>query len=128
MSKEGEGGVAPHGKDRSGLQRMTGQAKETGGIKYPIPSINIMAVLEQEYGPLEQLKNPGVNVLRMMIFLLEMQKTGKEEEIEMMTTEERRLAAAKLVREKDINVENFRDYADATNQVFTKALRLKRRR
>ena len=128
MVKEGEGGVTSPSKGRSGLQRMTGQGKETEGIKYPVPSINIMAVLEQEYGPLEQLKDPGVNVLRMMIFLLEMQKVGKEEEVEMMTTEERRLAAAKLVREKDINVENFRDYADATNQVFTRALRLKRRR
>ena len=128
MVKEGEGMIGPSGKGRSGLQRMTGQGKETEGIKYPVPSINIMAVLEQEYGPLEQLKDPGVNVLRMMIFLLEMQKVGKEEEVEMMTTEERRLAAAKLVREKDINVENFRDYADATNQVFTRALRLKRRR
>ena len=36
-------------KGRDSLQKVTGQGKETEGIKYPIPSVNIVAILEQEY-------------------------------------------------------------------------------
>ena len=114
---------------RNSLQRVSGQGKETNGIKFPIPSINILAVLEQEFGPLEEVgENPGINVSRMMVFLLEMQKAGKEEDIEIMTTDERRVAAAKMVKEKDINIENFANYANAAKEVFTKAPRLSKKK
>ena len=133
---------------RTTLQRSTGQGKETGGIKYPIPSVNIMAILEQEYGPLEFLLDPmparkilrdraltaeetkrviGVNQLRMMIYLLEMQKAGKDEEVESMTSDERRKAAARCMKMNKINITNFNKYAEAANAVFTRAPRLSKK-
>lgn len=134
--------------ERLTLQKASGQGKETGGIKYPIPSVNIIAILEQEYGPLEFLLDPvqarrilekraltedeksrvtGVNQLRMMIYLLEMQKAGKDEEVESMTSDERRKAAAKCMKMNKINITNFNKYAEAANAVFTRAPRLSRK-
>lgn len=136
--------------ERSTLQRSTGQGRETEGIRYPIPSINIMAILEQEYGPLEFLLDPkevkkilvgdkktpgraltdeekirviGASHLRMQIYLLEMQKAGKDEEVESLSSEERRKAAAKCMKMKGINIQNFDKYAKAARAVFTKAPR-----
>lgn len=130
------------------MQQSTGQGKETEGIKYPIPSVNIIAILEQEYGPLEFLLDPvqarkilekraltedekkrvtGINQLRMMIYLLEMQKAGKDEEMESMTSDERRKAAAKCMKMNKINITNFDKYAKAANAVFTRAPRLSRK-
>lgn len=135
-------------KERSTLQQSTGQGKETGGIKYPIPSVNIVAILEQEYGPLEFLLDPekaseilakrpltedeksrvtGVNQVRMMIWLLEMQKADKEEEIEVMSHRERLVAMVKFFKEKHIDIRNVRQYARAANAVFGKAPRLSRK-
>ena len=135
-------------KERSTLQQTTGQGKETGGIKYPIPSVNIVAILEQEYGPLEFLLDPGeasktlakrpltedeksrvigVNQVRMMIWLLEMQKAGKEEEVELMSHRERQVAIVRFFKEKHIDVRNVKQYARAANAVFGKAPRLSRR-
>lgn len=135
-------------EERSTLQQTTGQGKETEGIKYPIPSVNIVAILEQEYGPLEFLLDPkdavkivekraltedeksrvtGVNQVRMMIWLLEMQKADKEVEIEMMTSRERREAIVKFFKEKHINITNVRQYAQAANAVFGRAPRLSRK-
>lgn len=129
-------------QQRSTLQQTTGQGKETGGIKYPIPSVNIVAILEQEYGPLEFLLDPdeatkllenrpltddeksrvtGVNQVRMMIWLLEMQKADKEEEIELMTHRERTIAMVKFFKEKHIDIRNVKQYAKAANAVFGKA-------
>lgn len=135
-------------KKRSTLQQTTGQGKETGGIVYPIPSVNIVAILEQEYGPLEFLLDPGkaikmlaerpltddeksrvtgVNQVRMMIWLLEMQKADKEEEIELMSHRERMVAIVRFFKEKDINIRNVKQYARAANAVFGKAPRLNKK-
>jgi len=135
-------------KERDSLQKVTGQGKETEGIKYPIPSVNIVAILEQEYGPLEFLLDPkdavkilkeraltedeksrvtGVNQVRMMIWLLEMQKADKEVEIEMMTSKERKEAIVKFFKEKHIDIRNVRQYAQAANAVFGKAPKLNRK-
>lgn len=123
MNKEGESVVEE--KDRTPLQKMTGQGKETGGIKFPSPSLNVLASLEQQFGDLGLLakkKELGANIIRMMIFLLEMQKAGKDEEVAIMNDREIKAAAAKLVKEKNITIENFQDYGRAANEVFTKAL------
>jgi len=135
-------------EERSTLQQSTGQGKETEGIKYPIPSVNIMAILEQEYGPLEFLLDPeeatillakrpltedeksrvtGVNQVRMMIWLLEMQKADKEEEIELMTHRERIVAVVRFFKEKHIDIRNVKQYAQAANAVFGKAPRLSKK-
>lgn len=135
-------------KERSTLQQMTGQGKETDGIKYPIPSVNIVAILEQEYGPLEFLLDPetaskmlekrpltedeksrvtGVNQVRMMIWLLEMQKAEKEEEVELMSHRERQVAIVRFFKEKHIDIRNVKQYAQAANAVFGKAPRLSRK-
>jgi len=135
-------------KGRSTLQQTTGQGKETGGIKYPIPSVNIVAILEQEYGPLEFLLDPdvakkimakraltddeksrvtGVNQVRMMIWLLEMQKADREEEIEVMSHRERMVAIVTFFKEKHINIRNVKQYARAANAVFGKAPKLSRK-
>lgn len=135
-------------KVRSTLQQSTGQGKETGGIKYPIPSVNIVAILEQEYGPLEFLLDPreatkimqkraltedekirvtGVNQVRMMIWLLEMQKADREEEIEVMSHRERQVAVVRFFKEKHIDIRNVKQYARAANAVFGKAPRLNRK-
>lgn len=135
-------------KVRSTLQQTTGQGKETEGIKYPIPSVNIVAILEQEYGPLEFLLDPreatkilakraltedektrvtGVNQVRMMIWLLEMQKAEKEEEVELMSHRERQVAIVRFFKEKHIDIRNVKQYAQAANAVFGKAPRLSRK-
>lgn len=134
--------------ERTTLVKAAGLGEETGDIRYPIPSVNIIAILEQEYGPLEFLLDPmqarkilkeraltddekkrvtGVNQLRMMIYLLEMQKAGKDEEMESMTSDERRKAAAKCMKMNKINITNFDKYAKAANAVFTRAPRLSKK-
>jgi len=112
---------------RTELQKVTGQGVQTGEIKYPRPTLNVLAVLEEECGRLETLTNPTVKQVRLMIFLLEMQKVGKEEEVEKMTSEERKLGAAKLIKEKDINIENLADYSQAANAAFMPARRPKKK-
>lgn len=132
-------------KVRSTLEKSTGLGEETEGIRYPVPSVNTIAILEQEYGPLDLLLAPvqgkkiiasgraltddekkritGANQIRMMIWLLEMQKAGKDEEIESMSSEERCKAAAKCMKMKKIDMSNLNKYAKAVNAVFTKASR-----
>jgi len=136
-------------KERTTLQGATGQGKETEGIRYPVPSVNTIAIFEQEYGPLDLLLDPmqakkiiatgraltddekkritGANQIRMMIYLLEMQKAGKDEEVESLSSEERCKAAAKCMKMKKIDMSNMDKYAKAVNAVFTKAPRLNRK-
>lgn len=114
-------------KVRTELQKMTAQGVQTGEIKYPRPTLNVLAVLEEECGRLETMTDPTVKQVRLMIYLLEMQKIGKEEEVEKMTSEERKLGAAKLVKEKNINVENITEYNRAANAAFMPARRPKKK-
>jgi len=127
MSKEGEGGVASSGKDRSGLQRATGQGKETEGIKYPMPTPMTLAFIEEEFGSLESIrKSPlrhAYRITLMLVFFLEMQKEGKQSEVAGMTARERREAASKLLEDKKIAIgEPFDTRAKAAMEVFTSAL------
>ena len=134
MVKEGEGGVklsSEQGKDRSGLQRVTGQGKEVEGIKYPMPTPMTLAFVEEEFGSLESMaKDPGRHKYRiavMLVFFLEMQKEGKLGEVAAMTMRERRKAASDLLEEKKIAIgDSFNSRAKVANEVFTSALGVKR--
>lgn len=126
MAKEGEGMVKQDspGK-RSTLQQVTGQGKETGGIKYPVPSLNVIAALEQVYGDMGNIPEKELNAqaLRLMIYLLEIQKDGKDDQVAVMNRKELLAAAGKLIKEKDINMDNFTDYMAAAQAVFTRSQR-----
>ena len=127
MVKEGEGGIGPSSKSRSGLQRATGQGKETKGIKYPMPTPMTLAFVEEEFGSLESIgKNPGRHKYRiavMLVYFLEMQKDGKLGDVAAMTTRERRKAASDFLESEKIAIgEPFNSRAKAANEVFTNAL------
>lgn len=128
MAKEGEGGVVTSpgkDKDRSSLQQVTGQGKETGGIKYPVPSLNVIAALEQVYGDMGNIPEKELNAqaLRLMIYLLEIQKDGKDDQLAVMNRKELLAAAGKLIKEKGIDMDNFTDYMAAAQAVFTRSRR-----
>jgi len=125
MVKEGEGGIKIPGGERSSLQQVTGQGKETEGIKYPIPSLNVVAALEQVYGAMSNMpeKEIDAQALRLMIYLLEMQKDGRDEQLAVMSKKELLASAGKLVKSKGINVDNFAEYMAAAQAVFTRSRR-----
>ena len=132
MVKEGEGMIGPSvkGKGRTSMQQVTGQGKETGGIKYPISSLNVIAALEQVYGAMESIPEKEVNAqaVRLMIYLLETQKSGKDEQLAVMNRKELLAAAGKLVKEKNINMDNIRKYSDAAQAVFIQSRRRMKRK
>jgi len=133
MVKEGEGMIGPSGKSRSGLQRATGQGKETEGIKYPMPTPMTLAFIEEEFGSLDSIrKNPLRHAYRMtlmLVFFLEMQKDGKQKEVAGMTAKERREAASELLEKKKIAIgKPFDTRAKAAMEVFTSALGASRMR
>ena len=127
MVKEGEGGVTSPRKGRSGLQRATGQGKETEGIKYPMPTPMTLAFIEEEFGSLDSIrKNPlrhAYRITLMLVFFLEMQKEGRQSEVAGMTAKERREAASELFDPSKITIgEKFDTRAKAAMEVFTSAL------
>ena len=131
MVKKGEGRV----DTRTPLQRATGQGKEgaTGQgkdrveIKYPMPTPYTLAFIEEEFGSLDSIrKDPerhAYGITLMLIFFLEMQKDGREDEVAMMTVRERRGAASRLLKEKKIDLKaGFKPRAKVAMEVFTSAL------
>lgn len=128
MTKEGEGVV---GKNKtSSLQDATGQGKETGGIKYPYPAPHVLAFMEDQFGPLDQLgdiqaKRP-YNFLVMLIFYLEMQKKKRLKEIVMMSEKEREVASVLLFEKEKIDIGKMNLYGQAAMEVFSNALGARR--
>ncbi len=130
MAKEGEGKVDV----RTPLQRATGQGKEgaTGQgkdrieIKYPMPTPFTLAFIEEEFGSLEAIRKDAqrhaYRMTLMLVFYLEMQKDDREDEVAMMTIKERRGAASRLLKEKNIDLlTGFPARAKVAMEVFISA-------
>lgn len=127
--------------DRTSLQKMTAQGKEGAAgqgkdrieIKYPMPTPFTLAFIEEEFGSLDSFKKEAkrhsFQMMVMLVFYLEMQKDGREDEVAMMTVRERRGAASRLLKEKKIDLgTKFKIRAKVAGEVFSKAQGVSRMR
>ncbi len=131
MAKDGTGSTGGKGK-KSSLQDATGGGKETEGIRYPYPAPHVLALMEDEFGSLDQMADSptkhAYHFSLMLVSFLELQKGGELKRIVGLSKAERRVAAAEVLEKKKISTtEILGDRGKAAMEVFSNALKAGKR-
>lgn len=114
-------------KKTSSLQDATGQGKETEGIRYPYPAPYVLAFIEDEFGPLDEMSGAptkhAYHFSLMVVAFLEMQKQGRLKEVAGMSQKERGEACFEFLEKKKITTRDILGaQGRAAMEVFFKAL------
>ena len=131
MAKDGTRSTGGKSKESS-LRDATGGGKETEGIRYPYPAPHVLALMEDEFGALDEMqKSPTRHAYHfslMLVSFLELQKEGELKRTIGMSKAERRVAAAEVLEKKKISTtEILGGRGKAAREVFFNALKAGKR-